>query len=126
MNKSEYKKLDNTWNTDTDNISRGKIDDFYSNLEKPSNGKKQAVKKKKKKSDHKHQFEEVLLRVSTKDPLTGKAKRSLHLGKRCSICKMIKETGWFITEKTEDGMYRTLTYDEVIAKYPDYDIVDYC
>jgi hypothetical protein len=125
MNKSEYKKIENIGNDDSSN--RGKIDDFYADLEKPSTcTKKSATKKKKKKSDHKHQFEEVLLQVSYRYPLTGKVTKNLHLGKRCSICSMIKETSWFITEKCSDGSSRILTYDEIINKYPDLEIVDYC
>lgn len=126
MNKSEYKKIGSSWDIDTDYISRSKIDSFYDS-DSPSTGtRKSTQNKKKKKSNHKHDYKEVLLRVTFSNPLTGKLNKRLHLGKKCSVCGQIKETTWFITEKLDNGQSRQLTYDEIIKKYPDYEIVDYC
>lgn len=126
MKKSEYKKIGSAWDIDTDDISRSKIDDFYTESSECSNGYRKSTQKKKKKSDHKHDYKEVLLRVTYSNPFTGKLNQRLHLGKKCSVCGLIKETKWFITESTGDGYSRELTYDEIIKKYPDYEIVDYC
>lgn len=126
MNKSEYKKIGSSWDIDTDYISRSKIDSFYDS-DSPSTGtRKLNPNKKKKKSNHKHNYKEVLLRVTFSNPLTGKLNKRLHLGKKCSVCGQIKETTWFITEKLDNGQSRQLTYDEILNKYPDYEIVDYC
>ena len=120
MNKSIYKKVSN-------NTSRSELNDFLdlTNSNKPSTGSKKSTRHRSKKSDHKHEFKDVLLRVSTKDPLTGKEKKSLHLGKKCEICNLIRETQWFITESCGNGYSRTLDYDEIIKKYPDYEIIEY-
>lgn len=120
MSKSIYKKVGN-------DASRSELNDFLdlTNSNKPSTGSKKSTGKKSKKSDHKHEFKDVLLRVSTKDPLTGKEKKSLHLGKKCESCNLIRETQWFITESCGNGYSRTLDYDEIIKKYPDYEIIEY-
>ena len=126
MNKSEYKKIGSSWDIDTDCISRSKIDSFYDSDSPSTRTRKSNQNKKKKKSNHKHDYREVLLRVTFSNPLTGKLNKGLHLGKKCSVCGQIKETTWFITEKLDNGQSRQLTYDEIIKKYPDYEIVDYC
>jgi hypothetical protein len=127
MNKSIYKKVGNSnWDVDN-NTSRSELNDFLdlTNSSKSSTGKKKSKSSKKKKSDHKHDFYEVLLRLCYKDPLTGKEKKSLHLGKKCRVCGKLKETQWFITESTDDGYRKILSYDETVEKYPDYEIIDY-
>ena len=124
MKGNTYKKVGNSdWYTD-DGTSRSETNTFISSVysENSSTGKKKSKQHKKKKCDHKHVYEDVLLKVTTKDPLTGKVRKTLHLGKKCSVCNLIKETGWFILG--EDG--KILSYDEVLKKYPNYDIVDYC
>lgn len=126
MKGNAYKKFAESGWTDTDETTRAQMNEYAEgiSLEKPSTGKKKSKPHKKKKCDHKHEWSDVLLETSYRDPLTGKPKRTLHLGKKCSICDLIKETKWFITVK-EDGIYRNMTYDEIKKQYSDLEIIDY-
>ena len=56
--------------------------------------------------------------------MVGKAKRTLHLGKKCSICEEIREAQWFITVH-ENGIIRQLTTEEIEKQYSDLEIIDY-
>ena len=126
MKGNAYKKVGNSsWYTD-DGTSRSEMNSYLDSVysENPSTGKKRSKPRKKKKCDHKHEWSDVLLETSYRDPLTGKQKRTLHLGKKCSICDLIKETKWFITVK-EGGIYRNMTYDEIKKQYSDLEIIDY-
>ena len=129
MKNNDYKKVGMSGWSDLGHTERVEINDYANSIVKNeiSVGKKISKQnKKKKKSNHKHDYKEVLLRVTFSNPFTGKLNKELHLGKKCSVCGQIKETTWFITEKLDNGLSRQLTYDEIIKKYPDYEIVDYC
>lgn len=126
MKSNDYKKVGNAnWYTDDKTFrseTNSYLDSVYS--ENPSNGKKKSKPHKKKKCDHKHEWQEVILETKYRNPLTGKTEQNLHLGKRCTICEEIRETRWFITEVI-DGHVKTLDYKEIKKKYFDLPIINY-
>ena len=89
-----------------------------------SNGKKKSKPKKHKKTDHKHEYTEVLLREEKTNPVTGKKNYWVMLGEKCIVCAQMRVKKWFLTEKGEDGYYRQLTYEEALKKYKGLEIID--
>lgn len=72
-----------------------------------------------KKSDHKHDYYNVIVKVIHKDI-------NYHCyGRKCRICgKIITES--FIMEVTEDErFYKMLSPEEILEKYKDLEIVEY-
>lgn len=75
--------------------------------------------RKSMKSNHKHDYEEVLLRMTD-------LRESYHLGKRCRICGKTKLVQLFISEKDEWlNVYTLLTNEEILEKFKDHPIHDY-
>lgn len=74
------------------------------------------------KSNHKHEYEPVILRRSY--DFMGKLE-CYSLGKICNECGKTKITYYFDTDKTDDGCIRILCDEELLEKYKDYRIIDY-
>lgn len=64
------------------------------------------------KSKHKHVFEEVMVVGNIND------RPRYYVGERCCICGKTKSKTMFFSERGEDGMYRLLTNEEILKKYP--------
>lgn len=73
--------------------------------------KNSSVSKSQVKTNHKHQYEDVLF--------VDKEYRHLHKGTCCSICGKIGDLKIRDTEKLEDGRYRALSCSEMEEKYKD-------
>ena len=73
--------------------------------------KKKSNKKKSKKSNHKHEYEDVIVLLN-KFP---------HRGQQCKICGKTN-VGFFFSRK-ENGFNFLLNYDEVKKKYPNLKVV---
>ncbi len=107
MGKSEYKKLQSTPEEHNRSNLNNALDKL--NQEEVSN-KKKKKNSSVKKSNHKHEYEEVLVYYLY-------LKRWC-LGKRCKICGKAQVTTIFLTEKVDNG-YRMLSSEEVFEKYKD-------
>ena len=95
MGKADFKKTDNILNDGA------------------SNGKPKKKKPTVKRANHKHVYEPVLL---DKVKLSNNNYWShLVYAKVCTICKRVGEARWAISVKTENGYYRTLENEEVLA-----------
>lgn len=70
--------------------------------------KESSTSKSKVKSKHKHEYVDCLFVNKGKQP---------HKGTYCKICGKIGNMAFFESEKTENGFYRILDYDEVFEKY---------
>lgn len=74
--------------------------------------KKKAKKKTIPKSNHKHNFEEVMIIGELNNHI------SRTLGERCTICGKTRYKSMFISEKDEStGFYRLLNENEILKKY---------
>lgn len=71
--------------------------------------KESSTSKSKTKSKHKHWYSECLL-IHHDHP---------HRAEYCTICGKIGNVHFFEAERTEDGYYRQLDYDEVFHRYYD-------
>lgn len=110
MGKGDYKKVNEWW--DGEGGSRSSLNNFYGEAaqNKPSTGKKK-VKEKVKKSDHKHDYEKVLINY---DDWHG-----LCVGRLCRICGKLVCDKTAVCFPTNDGYYRTIDDDELL-KLPEY------
>jgi len=68
---------------------------------------KSSTSKSSSKSKHKHEYRECLF-IERGHP---------HRGTYCSICGKIGDMHFFEVERTDDGYYRQLDYDEVFKMY---------
>lgn len=73
--------------------------------------KKSSLSKSKEKSKHKHKYVECLLIVDDRQPC-----RATY----CQICGKIGDVNFFETEKTDHGIYRGLSEEEIFKKYMDF------
>ena len=89
------------------------IEEYYESQE-ISNGKRKP-KKTVKKSNHKHNYEEVIL-ISNDDTLPLK-------GRRCTVCGKIDVVGFF-TKMDSKGFSRIMRYEELIKDNPNMDIIE--
>lgn len=113
MGASDYRKVNDRWCSDEEN--RQKLDEFYTS-DAPSTSKPKSRKRNKKKSNHKHIYEDVVLVFSNSKHLPCK-------GQRCTICNKIDFIGFF-HKKNEKGYTVLMNYDEIITAYPDMPIVE--
>lgn len=74
-------------------------------LEEVPKHKKRAIKRKPKKSKHKHNYVEVLIKGGTKNG------EMITSGKKCTICSKLVY-GSFITSPDESGNFKKLLTDE--------------
>lgn len=86
-------------------------------------------KPRTKKSNHKHIYEECLLRYTRKNKFTGKDELKHIRAKKCTVCNKISDVIYFETEKITDESgrqaYRMLDDEETLAKFkhlPIYDV----
>jgi len=86
--------------------------DYTEDIVMPYKKKKQ---KHGKKSDHKHEYQDCLIKWG----------RSISVGKICSVCRKLVVVKFFETERNENGYYKMLNDREVLNKYPDLDIYEY-
>lgn len=94
------------------------IDSDYYDKEIPKYRKKRK-KKNVKKSDHKHQYIDVLIRRKNKESFWYSH------GKVCKVCGRIGEERYFETEEVEGkGYFRCLTQEELLEKYKDLPIFE--
>ena len=118
MGKADYKKINDRWCGDAEMNNRAGLDKFYDEAaqNQPSTGKKQK-KKSVKKSDHKHDYEKVLIDY---DDWNG-----LCVGRVCNICGKIVCDRTAIAVRTPNDYYRTIGDDELlqIAEYMNLRIV---
>lgn len=75
---------------------------------------------KTKKSNHKHQYEDVLLRIAL-----NSGREHYSLGKRCKICGKTAITKYFITEQRLGRTYLVLDSSKILELYQNLEIVDY-
>ena len=68
---------------------------------------KSSISKSSNKSKHKHKYIECLF-IEKEHP---------HRGTYCSICGKIGDMHLFEAERTDEGYYRQLDYDEVFEMY---------
>ena len=116
MGKGDYRKVNECW--DGEGGSRSSLDNFYAEAaqNKPSTGKKR-VKEKPKKSNHKHDYEKVLIDY---DDWNG-----LCVGRECRICGKLICDRTAICVRTPNDYYRQIGDDELlqIAEYMNLRIV---
>lgn len=79
----------------------------YEEIPKHHKKKQSSTSSANKKSKHKHLYKECLL-VNDGKP---------HRAEYCSICGKVGNLHFFESEKTEEGCYRQLNYDEVYEKF---------
>ena len=85
-----------------------------SEIPKHRKKRKSSTSKSSNKSKHKHEYIECLF-VENGYP---------HRGTYCSICGKIGDIHFFETEKTDNGYYRQLDYDEIFDMYKHLDQVE--
>ena len=69
--------------------------------------KRSSTSKSTTKSKHKHEYTECLF-IHNEHP---------HRGTYCRLCGKVGDLHFFEVEKTDDGMWRQLDYDEVLEMY---------
>ena len=84
----------------------------------PHKKKKGKNKPRVKKSNHKHDYYDVLV----KSTVYGRPHYSF--GKQCIHCGKVEITNYFISEKTESGAFRMLFGNEILEKYKFLKIVE--
>lgn len=88
--------------------------------------KQSNVSKASKKSKHKHEYYDVLLRVRCG---LQDEKGSLHFGRRCRVCGKLDWNGGleFHTKESRDGhtYFSVWTDEEILAKYGHLEQYDY-
>lgn len=102
------------------------IDNMIDNQYKSTPYKKSkhsSTSKSHKKSNHRHNYEEVLIRT-VYNGILNKPEYSLHIGKRCSICGKISIVKYIITRKTEHGTYLMLDNNQILEMYPNLPVYD--
>lgn len=119
MGKADFKKINDRWSYDED--SRKKIDNFYTNEKMPHKKKKE--KNTKKKSDHKHIYRKVLLKLIRDNKYPWLIAEHYSIGEKCEICGKINLTEYFITEKRDDGYYTVLESKEILKKYSNLEVI---
>lgn len=112
MGKSDFKKINDRWCGEAEMNNRAALDEFYAEAAQnnPSTGKKK-VKEKAKKSNHKHDYEKVLINY---DDWHG-----LCVGRICRICGKLVCDRTAICLPTNNGYYRAIDDDELL-KLPEY------
>lgn len=81
----------------------------YEEIPKHHKKKQSSTSSASKKAKHKHLYKECLF-IHEGHP---------HRAEYCSICGKVGNIHFFESEKTEEGYYRQLDYDEVYELYPD-------
>lgn len=113
MGKSDFKKM-NCCDEIID--ERAALDKFYdvAAQDQPSNGKKK-TKAKPKKSNHKHDYQKVLIKYEGWDFLA--------LGRQCKICGKLREDWFFLKHPNGE---RLTSYEEAmkLAEYKDLPLVN--
>ena len=89
-----------------------KYSEFLEEKETPYKKKK---KKSVKKSNHKHQYQECLIKWDN----------HYHAGERCFVCGKIGDLKFFETIPYREGISRLLTQEEILEKYKNLECFDY-
>ncbi len=112
MGKSDYKKINDNWGGECRMNNRASLNSFYDKTqqEQPSNGKKRE-KPSKCKSNHKHEYEKVLVDYSEW--------ANYCLADHCKICGKINIREISLAAKTDQGYYCMLSNDEAL-EHPKY------
>lgn len=86
--------------------------------------KKKASSRSKasKKSNHLHEYTNVLIR--NKYNVNGNGILGYRLGKKCKICGKVATTQCLITSKQPDGTHLALKNNQILELYKDLEIVD--
>lgn len=85
----------------------------------PPKYRKRQGKKKTKKSNHKHEYEGVLIKSNTQ---FGEKYR---YGEQCNVCGKINNERYFETKRNEGSPFSTmLSQEEILDKYKDLKIVE--
>lgn len=110
MGKGDYRKVNECW--DGEGGSRSSLNNFYGEAaqDKPSTGKKK-VKEKPKKSNHKHDYEKVLINYEDWNGLC--------VGRICRICGKVVCDRTAVCLPTDNGYYRAIDDDELL-QLPEY------
>ena len=113
MGKSDFKKINDRWCGEAEMNNRATLNEFYGEAAQnsPSTGKKKKGKVKAKKADHKHDWEQVIIKY---DDWSWLCK-----GRRCKICGKLVCDNCMLTRKTEEGTYRCMD-DIEVRMHPDY------
>lgn len=113
MGKSDFKKINDRWCGEAEMNNRAALNEFYAEAAQnsPSTGKKKKVKVKAKKADHKHDWEQVIIKYDDWNWLCK--------GRRCKICGKLVCDNCMLTRKTEEGTYRCMD-DIEVRMHPDY------
>lgn len=108
MGKADFKKVNDNWCGDEAN--RAALDKFFDEAaqDKPSTGKKNK-KIKPKKADHKHDYEQVLVKYEDFNAIC--------IADKCRICGKIGNVKTGTCIRIENGLYRQLTNEEVLEQY---------
>lgn len=118
MGKADFKKINDRWCGEEEMNNRTNLDEFYSEAaqNQPSTGKKQK-KKSVKKSDHKHDYEKVLIDYEDWNGLC--------IGRECRICGKLICDRTAICVHTPNDYFRQIEDDELlqIAEYMNLRIV---
>ncbi len=115
--KGDYKKVNN----ENDVVkSRPLENKFFENNNEICNGTQKAKTKSNKRSNHKHDYEPIIL-------FNNAFSHIYSLGYRCKICSKIKEDKiLFAKERNKDGFryVRVMEIEEIKETYPDYPIIN--
>lgn len=113
MGKSDFKKINDRWCGEEEMNNRAALNEFYSEAAQnnPSTGKKKKTKAKVKKADHKHEWEQAIIKYDNWNWLCK--------GRRCIICGKLVCDNCMISIKTKDGHHLVMN-DAEIRAYPDY------
>ena len=95
MGKADFKKINDRWRGEDEMHNRAALNNFYDKAAQdlPSTDKKK-VKTKTKKSNHKHEYQKVLIKYEDF--------YSLGIGRLCNICGKLICDRIGITKKTPD------------------------
>jgi hypothetical protein len=78
--------------------------------------------KKVKKSNHKHNYTDIL--IISYFEFNGEKREHISLGKRCIFCGKQKKELMFITERVGEGYRIILEAKQILDKYPELDLYD--
>lgn len=81
--------------------------------------RKKSSKKGKKRANHKHEYEEVLIRNYPY------AFHKVCLMNRCKVCGNLRAKEILMINPVEDGYSTMMTNEEILEKYKDLEIFDY-
>lgn len=117
MGKADFKKINDRWCGEEEMNNRAALNRFYGKAAQEQASTKKKIKKiKAKKADHKHDYEQILVKYEDFN--------SICIADRCRICGKIGNVKTGTCIRIENGLYRQLTNEEILEQYPDLPLIN--